>query len=82
MSGLFYRFFQLNDFAGINLYVDLLPENCVQEFYKHFGNAVLETTVPGAGKVKFIPKSPKLFNKVNLALGTQLKYEPLLDLSE
>ncbi|MGJ5672878.1 MAG: hypothetical protein ACR9NN_04565 [Nostochopsis sp.] len=78
----FTDFFQLNDFAGINLYVDLLPENCVQEFYKHFGNAVLETTVPGAGKVKFIPKSPKLFNKVNLALGTQLKYEPLLDLSE
>ncbi|BAZ70141.1 MAG: hypothetical protein KME28_01575 [Pelatocladus maniniholoensis HA4357-MV3] len=78
----FTYFFKLNDFAGINLYVDLLPENCVQEFYKRFGNPVLETIVPGAGKVKFIPKSPDIFNQVNLALGIELKYEPFLDLSD
>ncbi len=79
----FFRdFFHLNDFAGINLYTELLPKNCVQEFYQRFGNPVLETIVPGAGKVQFIPKSPDIFNQVNLALGNKIKYETTLDLSE
>lgn len=62
---LFTNFYKLNDFAGINLYVDLLPEGCVPEFYARFGTPTVETLVPGAGKVKFIPKSPKSKDLVN-----------------
>ncbi|MEA5506707.1 hypothetical protein VB735_27125 [Halotia wernerae UHCC 0503] len=78
----FTDFYKYNDFAGINLYVDLLPEDCVAEFYNRFGTPVVETKVPAAGKVKFIPKSPELKNQVNLTLGVSLKFEPLLNLSE
>ena len=77
----FTDFYKLNDFAGINLYVELLPEDCVSEFYARFGTPAAETRVLGAGRVKFIPKSPELRNQVNLALGASLKFEPLLDLS-
>ncbi len=73
----FTDFYKLNDFAGINLYVELLPEDCVSEFYARFGTPALETLVPGAGRVKFLPKSPELRNQVNLALGATLKFEPL-----
>jgi hypothetical protein len=78
----FTDFYKYNDFAGINLYVDLLPKDCVAEFYNRFGTPVVETKVPAAGKVKFIPKSPELKNQVNLILGASLKFEPLLNLSE
>jgi hypothetical protein len=78
----FTDFYKLNDFAGINLYVDLLPEDCVGEFYTRFGTPAAETLVPGAGRVKFIAKSPELRNRVNLPLGAKLKFEPRLDLSE
>ena len=78
----FTDFYKFNDFAGINLYVDRFPEDCVTEFYSRFGSPAIETLVPGAGRVKFIPKSPELRNQVNLALGTSLKWKPLLDLSE
>jgi hypothetical protein len=78
----FTNFYKFNDFAGINLYVNLLPEDCVNEFYKRFGTPVVETTVPAAGRVKFIPKSLDLKKQVNLPLGASLRFEPLLDLSE
>lgn len=78
----FTDFYKYNDFAGINLYTDLLPESCVKEFYTRFGNPTNETTVPGAGTVKFIPKSADLRSQVNLALGTKIKFEPFLDFSD
>lgn len=84
----FSEFFKFNDFAGINLYVDLLPEECVKEFYQRFGNPVMETKSPGVGRVQFIPKSPKLRSQVNPALGASLKFgssfdaEPNLNFSE
>ncbi|MBF2004284.1 MAG: hypothetical protein IGS49_02090 [Chlorogloeopsis fritschii C42_A2020_084] len=78
----FTDFYRFNDFAGINLYTDLLSENCVQEFYSRFGKPTIETRVPETGKVSFIPKSPKFSNQVNLALGSQIKFEPLLNFSE
>lgn len=71
----FTNFFKFNDFAGINLYVDLLPKGCVAEFYRRFGSPVRETSVPGTGQVVFIPKSAKLRAQVNLALGKALKLQ-------
>ncbi|WP_341528682.1 hypothetical protein [Nostoc sp. UHCC 0302] len=75
-------FYKFNDFAGINLYVNFLPEDCIAKFYKSFGTPVIETVVPSAGRVQFIPKPSNLRNQVNLTLGASLKFEPLLDLSE
>ncbi|MBW4499008.1 MAG: hypothetical protein KME57_05395 [Scytonema hyalinum WJT4-NPBG1] len=78
----FTDFYKFNDFAGINLYVDLLPETCVNEFYTRFGTPNIETKVPGAGNVQFIKKPSELRNEVDLALGTKLRFDPFLDLSE
>ncbi len=77
----FTDFYKLNDFAGINLYVDLLPQDCVNNFYKRFGQPTVQTKVPSAGLVTFIPKSPELRNQVDLNLGSSLKFEPFLDIS-
>ena len=78
----FTDFLKLNDFAGLNLYLDLLPENCVAEFYQRFGKPIIATVVPGAGKVGFIPKPLELRNQVNSGLGKSIKFEPILDSSE
>lgn len=72
----FTQFFTLNDFAGINLYTQQIPEQCLGEFYDRFGQPVTETTIPGAGRVQFIPKSPQLRNQVNPTLGKALKFDP------
>ena len=77
----FTNFYKLNDFAGINLYVDLLPEQCANEFYERFGNPAVETVVPGAGRVKFLPKPAELRNQVDLMSGLNLKYETFLNFS-
>ena len=71
----FSDFYKYNDFAGINLYVDILPEECISEFYRRFGNPVMETVIPKTGKVQFIPKSPELRQQVNQELGLKLKFE-------
>lgn len=76
----FTDFYKFNDFAGINLYEDILPKGCASEFYARFGTPTIETVVPGSGRVKFIPKSPNLKNQVNLAAGMNLKLEPFLNL--
>jgi hypothetical protein len=69
----FSEFFKLNDFAGINLYVDRLPPECLPEFYQRFGNPVVKTVLPDAGEVQFIPKSLELRKQVNPDLGLKLK---------
>lgn len=84
----FTDFYKFNDFAGINLYVELMSQDCVEEFYKRFGKATMETKIPSENaptmktKVAFIPKSSQLRDQVDLKLGNSLKFEPFLDLSE
>ncbi|MDM9384506.1 hypothetical protein QUB80_27960 [Chlorogloeopsis sp. ULAP01] len=78
----FTEFYKLNDFTGINLYTDFLSESCVQEFYSRFGKPTVATKVPEAGKLSFIPKSDALSNQVNLALGSEIKFEPFLNFLE
>lgn len=71
----FTDFYKFNDFAGINLYTDLIPQNCIDEFYKRFGFPSIETHLVEVGKVVFITKLPEL-KQVNLALGKNLKFVP------
>jgi hypothetical protein len=78
----FTDFYRLNDFCGINLYVDMLPPECVAEFYSRFGKPVAETVIPGPGRVQYIPKPAESRGLVNKEMGKKLVFRPLLDLSE
>jgi hypothetical protein len=71
----FTDFFTYNDFVGINLYLDLLPDDCPQEFYKRFGDPLVQTVIPFAGRVAFISKSSDLRKQVDLELGEKLKFQ-------
>jgi hypothetical protein len=71
----FTDFYKYNDFAGINLYVDLLPKACVNQFYQRFGKPAIETKIPEAGRVVFIPKPDNMRSQVNLVLGKKIKLE-------
>jgi hypothetical protein len=51
-------FYKTYDFAGMNLYIDRFPKECIDEFRDRIGNFTMETVIPGAGRVRFIPKSP------------------------
>lgn len=47
-------FLHRNNFAGLNLYPDLLTPEQVTQFYHHYGQPIAETRFPGAGRVVFI----------------------------
>ncbi|WP_332368047.1 hypothetical protein [Spirosoma telluris] len=47
-------FLHRNNFAGINLYPDLLTPEQVTQFYQHYGQPIAETKFPAAGRVVFI----------------------------
>lgn len=49
------QFLREHHFAGINLYTDVLPAAHVRAFHQHYGPAVAQTRLPGAGRVEFIP---------------------------
>ncbi len=54
----FEKFYQLNDFCGILLYPDMLPEETVQGMIDRFGPPVAESSfIGGPGKMLFFPKS-------------------------
>lgn len=68
----FTDFFTLNDFAGINLYTDILPPTCVKQFHQRLGDPAVKTVLPGVGSVEFIPKPTALRNKLDRAAGQAL----------
>ena len=48
-------FLRKNNFAGINLYLDLLTPEQIAQFYQHYGSPIAETKFPAAGRVVFLP---------------------------
>lgn len=52
----FIKYFQYNDFAGINLCIDLIPEGMFKQIVNNIGRPTQSTIFPGAGRVVFIPK--------------------------
>lgn len=48
-------FLHRNNFAGINLYPDLLTPDQVAQFYQRYGPPIAKTTFPAAGRVVFLP---------------------------
>jgi hypothetical protein len=45
-----------NDFAGVQLYRDLLPDACVSEFHRRYGAPTLTTVLPRVGRTEFLPR--------------------------
>ena len=48
-------FLRKNNFAGINLYPDLLSPEQVARFYRRYGPPIAQTEFPMAGRVVFLP---------------------------
>ena len=48
-------FLRRNNFAGINVYPDLLTKKQVADLYQHYGLPIAETRFPAAGRVVFLP---------------------------
>lgn len=67
------EFFRRNDFCGVIVYVDLLPEETRREFRQRFGMPIAEATLPEAGRVEFIPKPKPWLKDVDRKLGLSLK---------
>jgi hypothetical protein len=53
----FSDFYEKHDFAGIDIYVDMLAPGCAEKMYEHFGPPIAETTLVGAGRVTFVRKT-------------------------
>ena len=49
------EFLRKNDFAGINLYPDLLTPRQAAQFYERYGPPIAQMIFPTAGRVVFIP---------------------------
>lgn len=71
----FRAFFAKNDFAGINVYVDLLPTGCPESIYERLGAPIAETVIVGAGRVTFVPKPAAMRAEVDAAAGRGLAFE-------
>lgn len=54
---LFERFYRAHDFAGVSLYVDMLPAGCPEVFYERFGAPIATTVLPAEGRAVFLPKA-------------------------
>lgn len=75
------NFFTYNDFAGINLYEDLIFPSDVQLFYSRFGQPQTSMNLPRVGKVNFIPKDQNRDANENPTLGKNIVYLPPLTTS-
>jgi hypothetical protein len=53
---LFDRIYREHDFSGIQLYVDRLPDECVQAFHARYGEPTARATLAGPGRVEFLPR--------------------------
>jgi hypothetical protein len=52
----FDRLYRGSDFAGIQLYTDVLPNECVDAFHARYGTPRAAETLPRVGRVEFIPR--------------------------
>ncbi len=72
--GHFIKYFQYNDFVGINLCVDLIPPKMYEQIVAAVGKPSHTTSFPGAGRVVFIPKSESWKGLVNPVKAKSMKF--------
>lgn len=68
----FTAFYLRNDFAAIQLAIDLLPPGCAEQFYAHFGQPIARMTLMNAGTLVLIPKPAEQRALVDKELGKQV----------
>lgn len=54
----FDRLYQGHDFAGLQIYPDRLPAECVEQFHARYGLPKITSKLPRVGPVEFIPRRP------------------------
>jgi hypothetical protein len=70
----FVSYFKYNDFAGINLCVDLIPNEMYNQITNAIGSPTQTTIFPGPGKIVFIPKPNSWQKFVNKEKAKQMKF--------
>lgn len=70
----FIKYFQYNDFSGINLYIDLIPRDMYKQIVNKIGKPIQSTIFPGAGRVVFIPKPAAWSVFVNKNRALSMKF--------
>lgn len=69
------KFIKLNDFSGLNIYADLLPDiACEKKFIEVFGHPSIEAKIPGLGRAIFIPKPATWFSEVDKEAGKKVNF--------
>ncbi len=69
------EFYERNNFAGIQLAVDRLPDGCAEQFFERFGKPIGEVSFSTAGRLAFIARDPSTFARIDTVLGKQVKLE-------
>lgn len=72
------KFYEKNDFAGMQLAVDRLPPGCAPRFFAAFGQPVGEVTIPAGGRLMFIPRAPETRRLINEPEGRALRMLTIL----
>ncbi|TAD79710.1 MAG: hypothetical protein EA001_02910 [Oscillatoriales cyanobacterium] len=75
----FERFLQLGDFAGVNLYLDRLAPGCEGQFFAQLGQPIAQTSIPGMGRLVFLPKPAAWQSLIDLEQVRSLRFEPAID---
>jgi hypothetical protein len=70
------EFYRRNDFCGIIIYPDRLPEETVRGFHGRFGSPAAYTEIKQAGRLEFIPKPAAWRKEVDPQAGLALIFEP------
>ena len=70
----FVKYFQYNDFCGINLCTDLISKETYTQIVKAVGVPIQATVLPGAGNAVFIPKPAKWNQLVDSKKAMMMKY--------
>jgi hypothetical protein len=68
------RFYDLNDFSGIQIIEDFFSPHCLDKIYMKFGKPSTRNKFPELGWIGFIEKSASELSKVNAVQGRQVTY--------
>lgn len=71
-------FFEKNNFAGIQLAIDRLPEGCPEQFYARHGQPMGTVSIPKAGRLAFIPRRAETFSRLDPEGAKQIRYTVVL----
>lgn len=70
------KFIKYNDFSGLSIYTELLPNvSCEEKFIEFFGHPTIESEVPGLGRAIYIPKPKEWFSEIDIEAGKEVSFD-------